>query len=207
MVSDLESAAALIGECPVISQLRGLFSTLRESCPDQAEVFVFSPAVMRGFDYYTGIVFEAYDNHPSNRRALFGGGRYDDLVASFGAEPLAGVGYGVSEISILNFLKTHDLLPDLGRQVDVYAFNMGNNARSSVIAAAAKLRDAGFSVELSCGFKKLAKQFSYGERIGAQAVLFAGDDELEKDQLCLKNLVTGEQISRSSGELLQLVSG
>ena len=47
---------------------------------------VFSPTLMRGFDYYTGIVFEIFDTNPENRRAIFGGGRYDDLLSIFGAE-------------------------------------------------------------------------------------------------------------------------
>jgi histidyl-tRNA synthetase len=54
---------------------------------------IFDPTIMRGFDYYTGTVFEMYDTNPKNPRALFGGGRYDDLVGIFGVEKVSGVGF------------------------------------------------------------------------------------------------------------------
>ena len=53
---------------------------------------VYDPTLMRGFDYYTGIVFEVFDNDPENNRAMFGGGRYDGLIAQFGVEPVPSVG-------------------------------------------------------------------------------------------------------------------
>lgn len=70
---------------------------------------VFTPTITRGFDYYTGMVFEVFDTHPDNRRALFGGGRYDNLLEIFGVEPVPTVGFGMGDVTIRDFLETHGL--------------------------------------------------------------------------------------------------
>lgn len=67
------------------------------------------PSIMRGFDYYTGMVFEVFDTNPENSRSLFGGGRYDNLLEMFGVEPLPTVGFGMGDVTIRDFLETHNL--------------------------------------------------------------------------------------------------
>ncbi len=69
----------------------------------------FDLTLMRGFDYYTGMVFEVFDTNPENRRALFGGGRYDNLLEMFGVEPVPTVGFGMGDVTIRDFLETHGL--------------------------------------------------------------------------------------------------
>lgn len=71
----------------------------------------FDPKIMRGFDYYTGMVFEVFDTSPENNRSLFGGGRYDNLLEVFGVEPVPTVGFGMGDITINDFLETHKLGP------------------------------------------------------------------------------------------------
>ncbi len=70
---------------------------------------VFDPHIVRGFDYYTGMVFEVFDTHTENRRSLFGGGRYDNLLEMFGVEPVPTVGFGMGDVTIRDFLETHKL--------------------------------------------------------------------------------------------------
>jgi len=69
----------------------------------------FDANIVRGFDYYTGMVFEVFDTNPENRRSLFGGGRYDNLLEIFGVEPVPCVGFGMGDITIRDFLETHNL--------------------------------------------------------------------------------------------------
>lgn len=69
----------------------------------------FDANIVRGFDYYTGMVFEVFDTHADNRRSLFGGGRYDNLLEIFGVEPIPTVGFGMGDITIRDFLETHSL--------------------------------------------------------------------------------------------------
>ncbi len=72
---------------------------------------VLEPTLTRGFDYYTDIVFEVFDTNPENKRSLFGGGRYDNLLEMFGVEPLPTVGFGMGDVTIRDFLETHKLPP------------------------------------------------------------------------------------------------
>ncbi len=69
----------------------------------------FTPSITRGFDYYTGMVFEVFDTNPENRRALFGGGRYDNLLEMFGVDPVPTVGFGMGDVTMRDFLETHKL--------------------------------------------------------------------------------------------------
>jgi len=69
----------------------------------------FDGSIVRGFDYYTGMVFEVFDTHAENRRSLFGGGRYDNLLEMFSVDPLPMVGFGMGDVTIMDFLETHQL--------------------------------------------------------------------------------------------------
>lgn len=194
MEGDLSTAMSLVGPSDShVSYLGSLIDELKLACPAEKEVFTFAPDVMRGFDYYTGIVFEVFDHHPENRRALFGGGRYDNLVGSFGVDPISGVGYGVSEISLINFMKAHALLPDNSREVDVFLFSLFPDAKGAVSALAMHLRSVGLRVEQSMGARKLAKLFSHADRIGAKSAAFIGESELEKGEFSVKWLESKEQ--------------
>jgi len=72
----------------------------------------FGPSIVRGLDYYTGIVFEAFDQSPENPRAICGGGAYENLLGLFG-ESLEGIGLGLGDVTLANFLETHQLWPNL----------------------------------------------------------------------------------------------
>ena len=84
-------------------------STIIKTLKDKNIETKFSPSVTRGFDYYTDIVFEVFDTDPENNRSLFGGGRYDNLLQIFGVEPVPAVGFGMGDVTIRDFLETHNL--------------------------------------------------------------------------------------------------
>jgi histidyl-tRNA synthetase len=91
------------------TELRDVLENLKKAGIGNAE---FDLSIARGFDYYTGVVFEVFDVSPQNNRALFGGGRYDDLVGIFGVEKVPGMGFGMGDVTIRDFLETHNLLPE-----------------------------------------------------------------------------------------------
>ena len=78
----------------------------------------FDPLIVRGFDYYTSTVFEVFDTHPDNRRSLFGGGRYDNLVGLYSAQRIPGLGFGMGDVTLFDFLGTHGLLPEARSEID-----------------------------------------------------------------------------------------
>ncbi len=149
--------------------LKDALSALAEVHPGRV---VFDPGLVRGFDYYTGLVFEVFDTHPDNRRALFGGGRYDNLVGSMGGVPLGGTGFGVSDVALLNFLESHGRTPQIRRRVDCAVLRFDEGDRTRALLLARDLRAAGLHVVTPLSAQKFAKQLSLAQRDRATAVVF-----------------------------------
>lgn len=150
----------------------------------------FDGTLMRGFDYYTGIVFEVFDTDPDNNRSMLGGGRYDGLVGLFGVAPVPTVGFGWGDVTLENFLRSHRLLPDLKPETDIYVVQIGElNIQKPV----AELRAQGLNVAVDLSGKKLGDQFKNAEKKGVAAVLIIGESELQSGQFKLKNLNSGNE--------------
>jgi histidyl-tRNA synthetase len=161
----------------------------------------YDPSVVRGFDYYTGLVFEVFDTHPENRRSLFGGGRYNNLVGAFGRETLNAVGFGMGDVTLEDFLRTHKLLGDQPRRVELYIALLDENLGEHALQLAATLRARGLSVELSLGAAKLGKQFQEAEKKGIPRLLILGEDEAKSGIYSVKTLATGEQVKLKAEEI------
>ncbi|MCB1170491.1 MAG: histidine--tRNA ligase [Leptospiraceae bacterium] len=177
---------------PILEHLREIRDRLSEHV--SKESFRFDPGIVRGFDYYTGLVFEMNDTHPDNARALFGGGRYDRLLSQFGKESIPAVGFGMGDVTLQDFLEVHNLRPDLGRRTSLFLTVFSEDTAGPTEKAASRLRSSGLSVELSLdGKRKLGKQFDLAEKKGHSHVGVMGPEELEKGMIRIKNLSTGSQ--------------
>lgn len=163
---------------------------------------IFNPAVARGFDYYTDIVFEVFDTNPENNRSMFGGGRYDGLVGSFGVEPVPTVGFAAGDATLLNFLTSNDLLPELKTETDIYIATVGDVVAQAQ-EVAQKLRAAGLNVAVNLSDKKLDKQIKVADKKGLTKVLFIGEKELSENAFTIKDLVTGESQTCSLEQLVK----
>lgn len=152
----------------------------------------FDATLMRGFDYYTGIVFEAFDTDPDNRRSLLGGGRYDGLVGQFGVAPVPTVGFAWGDVTLEKFLSGHRLLPELKPATDVIVALVGDVVGASQ-QSIAELRAAGINVAVDLSGRKLGDQFKAAEKQGVQNVLIIGEAELQNNQFKLKKLETGDE--------------
>ncbi len=153
----------------------------------------FSPSIMRGFDYYTGMVFEVFDKHADNNRALFGGGRYDNLIGAFGGDELPGVGYGMGDVAITNFMEVHGLIPNLSKETDVCVIRFSESERLESLTLAREFRKFNLNVEAPVMLGKFGKQIQNAEKSGAKAVAFRGNDELQNNTFSVKWLATGIQ--------------
>ncbi|HRP68061.1 MAG TPA: histidine--tRNA ligase [Turneriella sp.] len=161
----------------------------------------YDPSVVRGFDYCTGLVFEVFDAHPDNRRSLFGGGRYNNLVGAFGKENLNAVGFGMGDVTLEDFLRTHQLLGDVPRKVELYIALMDEKLLEHAMQLASTLRARNLSVEVSLGAGKLGKQFQEAEKKGIPRVLILGEDEAKSGVYSVKTLTTGEQVKLKATEI------
>lgn len=158
-----------------------------------SESVIFDPSIMRGMDYYTGLVFEAYDVSPENRRALFGGGRYDNLMGLFGKNHLSGIGFGLGDVSLLNFLETHRKTPSLLHFADIYIGQGSQDDRCWVQSVAAQLREQGFRVITGLEIENFGQQLRQASKLGARFCLLRGNEEKEIGKVALKNLVSKGQ--------------
>jgi histidyl-tRNA synthetase len=152
----------------------------------------FDATLMRGFDYYTGIVFEVFDTDPTNNRSMLGGGRYDGLVGLFGVAPVPTVGFGWGDVTLMNFLMTHHLLPKLPTATDVYVVVL-TDMNDAVHELIAKLRSGGLNVAVGDSNKKIGDQLKIADKKGIAHVLIIGDNELKSGRYTLKNLAEGSE--------------
>ena len=152
---------------------------------------VFDMSLMRGFDYYTGIVFEVFDTNPINNRAMFGGGRYDGLVGLFGVEPVATVGFGMGDVTLQNFLEANDLVPVLTPETDLILAGLTEDL-ASIVQLATQLRNKGINVAVDSSGRKIDRIIKSASKANIQYITFIGDQELETKKFGLKNLNTGE---------------
>ncbi len=186
--------------CPGTQELKALFSFLKGG--DVYPALVFDPKIMRGMNYYTSTVFEVYDTSPQNPRAMFGGGRYDDLVGLFGAAKLPGVGFGMGDVTLQNFLEVHGLLPLPESFVDVFVTIPDQALRENANQILKILRAEGWRCMSPLEESGFSQQLKMASRHGARYAVLLGEKELAQNQVLVKNLSTGDQEEVDLGRLV-----
>jgi histidyl-tRNA synthetase len=200
-VTSVSELPQVVQDCAAALEIRDLLELLDASGVTNA---VFDITIMRGFDYYTGIVFEMFDTDPENNRAMFGGGRYDGLVGLFGVEPVPTVGFGWGDVTLANFLETHDLLPRLTSETEVYAILIGD-VYSQAQRVLATLRSEGVTLAVDSSGRKLANQLKNAVKKDIRFALFIGEDELKSGLFNLKDLRSGEEQNLSIERVVSTV--
>jgi histidyl-tRNA synthetase len=160
------------------------------------EYVKFDPNIMRGLLYYTGTVFEAFDTSGSVKRAILGGGRYDNLLADVGGQPLSGVGFAMGDVVMGIVLQEKGLLPEfIPSPAPVLVTIFDGSLLSESYSLAAELRGEGLKVLCYPEPAKLQKQFKFADKMKARIVVTVGPDEAANGQVAVKNLVNGEQVT------------
>lgn len=200
-IKQIQHLPEAIREYAATKELKLLMDMLKDA---RVTNVVFDITVMRGFDYYTGIVFELVDKHPDNNRSMMGGGRYDGLVGLFGVEPVPTVGFGWGDVTLQNFLEGHDLLPNIRPETDVYVVLIGD-----VYAKAQKvideLREMGANVAVDFSDRKAEKQIKTAVKKNIHYVMFIGEKELQEELYDLRNLITGVEERHSIARIFSIV--
>jgi histidyl-tRNA synthetase len=201
-VKNASELPAELTSSPAIAELNQLFQVLESRGVKNAQ---FDITLMRGFDYYTGTVFEFFDTHPDNNRAMFGGGRYDGLVGLFGAEPVSAVGMapGLSMAEV--FLESHNLMPKLPSTTELYVVILGNGESKEAYSLADELRQEGVNVEVDFTGRKIDKQIKTAVKKHIPYIVFIGETELKSKKYSLKDTVTGDEESLSFERLVTRV--
>jgi histidyl-tRNA synthetase len=189
-------------ELPSVLEMKQLSDLLDASRVTNVK---FDITLMRGFDYYTDIVFEVFDEHPENNRSMFGGGRYDGLVGMFGVEPVPTVGIAMGDVTMQNFLEGHGLVPELAPETDAYVVLLGENIYEKAQSVLTYFRDEGLRIAVDTTGRKLEKQIKTAVKKGIEHVIFIGDSELADDRYKLKNLETGSEESHGVDRIVAIL--
>lgn len=153
----------------------------------------FDPYLMRGLDYYTGIVFEVFDTHKDNNRALFGGGRYNKLLEVFDTESVPAVGFGMGDVTIKDVLETYNKLPEYVPPAMIYICVLDNSLSPKVQKMAQELRDNGLPLVIDYSAKKPGDMIKKAVKRNIPYVICIGEDEVSKDKYIIKNIETREE--------------
>jgi histidyl-tRNA synthetase len=158
-------------------------------------------SLARGFSYYTGTIFEIFDTSSENGRSLLGGGRYDDLTSLFGGDRISGIGFGMGDVTMRDFLETHNLLTSdiTAPMLMVIPAEESLNLEGQRIAQ--ELRGAGISVAVDISGKKVGKKIERAAESFVSYALVFGEDEIKSGTFIVKNLEEKKEVSGTLSEL------
>ncbi|HEY4479671.1 MAG TPA: histidine--tRNA ligase [Candidatus Paceibacterota bacterium] len=167
---------------------------------------IYDPSIVRGFDYYTGTVFEVFDTNPKNNRSLFGGGRYDNLLDLFGEEPAPAVGFGMGDVTIRDFLETRGLLPAYHSSAHLYICHTGNEFISSAQELAQRLRKHGLNVAVDLTTRKVGDQIKLADKQRIPFISVVGEEEIKDNKFKIKHLASGEEQKLVESEIIEFIN-
>lgn len=198
----LEEMLALCPNSQGATELEKLFALIEEAGMKEYCEFDFS--IIRGLDYYTGTVFEVYDNDINNNRAMFGGGRYDNLVNLFVENSnVSGIGFGFGDVTLENFLVSHNLVPILKSDMPkVLITRFPEIPFAEYLKISELLRKNNIATTIYTDNKKLSKQMKYAADEKYDYAIIFGEDELKSSTVVLKDLSIGENRTISIENLI-----
>jgi histidyl-tRNA synthetase len=151
-----------------------------------------SLSTARGLDYYTGVVFECFDSTGEVSRSVFGGGRYDDLIESFGGQPTPAVGVAPGHATLHLLCQRAGVYPDEAVSTDYYVLSVGDT-RPEALCVARDLRERGHVVETDLNDRGFGSQLSYADSVNAETVVVVGERDLEKGNVTVKDMASGDE--------------
>ena len=161
-------------------------------------------SLARGFDYYTGTIFEIKDTHPDNNRSLLGGGRYDNLTGLFGGEPISGIGFGFGDVTMRDFLLTHGLMPEEVTYTSAALALLPISADQNLAALkiAQDIRATGLSCSVDNSDRKIGKKIAAAAEANVIYSITIGSEEIASGTYTMKHLESGNETSGTIEKLM-----
>lgn len=202
----------LVTQFPIFAENKGFqdTQTLLQSLTDlgYGDWITFNASIIRGFDYYDGMVFETFDTHPKNNRALFGGGRYNGLANIFGSEDIPAVGFAPGDETMRLFLESWDLLPSETADPQHIFFPLFDESLVNECTQLAQtLRRAGFRVEQGVEQQSFKQALKYANNKGFAYTLILGSNEAAEGKIVVKNMQDGSQETVEQANLVAALNG
>jgi histidyl-tRNA synthetase len=161
-------------------------------------------SVVRGLAYYTGIVFELYDRR-GELRAICGGGRYDNLIASLGGPDLPALGFGMGDVVLTELLKERGLVPEAQPRVAVVVIPVGKDLSGAARSVARLFREEGIPAESPYSPAGVGKDLKAADQAGAYFAVIVGPDEWVAKEVNLKDLRSGKEDRLSVERVVEAV--
>ena len=166
--------------------------------------FEFDPTVVRGLEYYTGLVFEVELTtkvvNDKGKEVIFGsvagGGRYDKLIARFGKEDVPATGISIGIDRLIYAIEQFDKIQSNKKPLIIIA-NLIPEQISNYLSIAEVVRDEGYACEIFYGSNNLSKQLKYSDKRKASLVIIIGEDEIKNKTISIKNLIVGKELSKN----------
>ncbi|PIP34267.1 histidine--tRNA ligase [Candidatus Falkowbacteria bacterium CG_4_10_14_0_2_um_filter_41_15] len=192
-LADLKQRLPELTESQGLKELEEIMTALRKL--GYQKLIEFKPSVIRGFDYYDGVIFEVFDKHPENNRALFGGGRYNGLAELFGSRSFPAVGFAPGDETTRLFLESWGLLKkiDLADSNKYYLPLLNFGLEFETIELTKKLRAEGWNIEMGLEVTKIGKALEYANKKGISQVIILGEDELAQKIYKVKDMSSGRE--------------
>lgn len=191
LAETLSAGPALLDELP--AEVKAESNLVKVLSSSAASLVRYEPLIVRGLAYYTSTVFEVFDTSPQNRRALFGGGRYSNLASMFTKEQISGIGFGMGDVTLMDFLDTHGLTPQPRSEVDVTVIPVTEELADPARDVATTLRKAGLRTSTPLELRKLGKELTRADKAGAIAVVIVGEEDWAAGRVTVRSLATREQ--------------
>ncbi len=196
-----EVALALDVETPALAGLRQVQSMLAQY--GLADCVQFDIGVVRGLGYYTGLVFEAFDS-ARKFRAIFGGGRYDNLLGDLSGAPLTAVGLGFGDVVIAELLAEKGGFACCDAALDCAVGYMEQSQHDAACRIACKMRANGQAVDLALHPEKPRHFFSRVGGGGFRKAVYIGPDDLERGSVRVKNLLDRTEEEKTLADMFGL---
>jgi histidyl-tRNA synthetase len=189
MARDFASSPKVVEE---VSRMRDYLSFL--SALGVSDWVDFDLSIVRGLAYYTGKVFELFDAK-GEFRAICGGGRYDDLLATIGGVDLPALGFGMGDVVLTEILRARKLLPDVGLGTEYWVASDDDSMLPDVMSVAGRLRAKSRSVEYALKSQTLARQLKTASTAGVRSVVLLRRSDFENGKVTVKTMADGSERS------------
>ena len=160
--------------------------------------------MVRGLDYYTRTAFEIVHEELGRSKAVGGGGRYDTLLKELGGPDVGGMGFAIGLERLSMGISNDD--PRFAQSVDAYVAPLGDDAEKKAFTIVNRLREAGLIAEIRFGSKSLKSHMKQADRLGARTVLMLGEDELQRNEITVRDMQAGKQTSVKLENLIGFLS-
>ena len=205
-----ESCQRIIAEAPVVldyldDECKEHFETVKAILDDMEIKYTVDEKIVRGLDYYTRTVFEFVANGIGAQGTVCGGGRYDNLIAECGGQPMGCAGFAVGIERLLLMLEAQNGEFKETNEMDIYIGSIGKEGLVKSQGIAYRMRSEGIRAEGDSVGRSVKAQMKYANKIGAKYSVILGDNEIAEDTANLKNMETGEQEQIKVSELVEIM--